>query len=188
MGRVVHYMDMIVQPMYDAVMVEKSRLADVLERWQQEQRLEWSQLARMAGISRGTINNIRHGNAVHSDSLRKLAKGLATHPNTGAFDPSVHTRALRDLFEAGGFIVAPEYPARDLRAMIAEVLGPERAAPKRHGGLACRQGPHRSPGRSPDTTLNTCSIRYARVRWQPDDLRLPPEGLPGAGAAILLHV
>jgi transcriptional regulator with XRE-family HTH domain len=120
-------MDMIAQPLYAAVMAGKSLLADVLERWQQEQRLDWSQLARMAGISRGTINNIRQGNSVTSDSLRKLAKGLATHPNTGAFDPKTHTRALRELFEAGGFIVTPEYPARDLRAMIADVLGPDSA-------------------------------------------------------------
>lgn len=120
-------MDMPVQALYAPVMADKSALAVVLERWQSEQRLEWSELARMAGVSRGTLNNIRKGAGVNSDSLRKIAKGLATHPNTGAFDRLTHDRALRELFQARGFIVSPEYPRADLRTTVAEIVGPARA-------------------------------------------------------------
>lgn len=112
----------------DAVMGERPTLATAVERWRIEQRLEWTQLARLAGISRGTLNNVRLGKSVNSDTLRKIALGLATHPHTGEFDAVVHARALRELFDVSGLIADDQLPRPDLRASVAEVVGAGRTA------------------------------------------------------------
>lgn len=108
-------------------MAEQSTLAEVLERWRVEQKLEWVQLARLAGVSRGTLNNLRLGKTANSDTLRKIARGLATHPYTGAFDAVVHRRALYEMFDAAGLVAADEHPRPDLRTSVMEVVGPTRA-------------------------------------------------------------
>jgi transcriptional regulator with XRE-family HTH domain len=98
-------------------------LAAVLERWRIEQKLEWRQLARLSSVSRGTLNNLRLGKSANSDTLRKIARGLATHPHTDAFDTVVHRRALYDLFDAAGLVAGDEFPRPDLRTSVLEVVG-----------------------------------------------------------------
>ena len=85
------------------LMAEATALGAQLDRWIKRQRLSVAELCRLSGMSRRTIYNIGDGASVTSETLRKIARGLATDPHTGELDRRTHSEALRDLLAAGGF-------------------------------------------------------------------------------------
>jgi hypothetical protein len=85
-----------------SVTVRKT-LAEALDGWIADQRLRVADVARSGGLSRQTVYNIRDGELVSPETVRKLARGVATDPRTGVLDRSLYGMALSELFLAAGF-------------------------------------------------------------------------------------
>lgn len=89
------------------MLTDHSRLADALQRWLERTRLEKAAVARQGGLSRGTLYSILDGSPAEPDTLRKIARGLATDPFTKAFNPHLYAEAVQDLFTAAGYELPP---------------------------------------------------------------------------------
>jgi hypothetical protein len=94
------------------LLTDHSRLADALERWLQRTRLEKAVVARQGGLSRGTLYYILDGSPAEPDTLRKVARGLATDPFSKAFDPHLYADAIEELFAAAGYALPPNEVVR----------------------------------------------------------------------------
>lgn len=115
------------------VVAEQTRLAAVLDDWLRRQRVPVAHLTRVGKVSANTIWLIQQGTTTKPEiqTLRKIARGLATDPADAAFDQIVYAEALRDL--AGAADLAGEIddiPTPTLEAAIrAEgVKSPRKAA------------------------------------------------------------
>lgn len=99
--------------------LDKTALADALDVWMKRQRLQPAALARLAGVSRPTVYAALRGDRISGDSLRAIARGLATDPFSGELDPAVYAEALRELAEVGSHPdLAVDVPMPDLEALI----------------------------------------------------------------------
>lgn len=86
------------------------------------QRLKQADLVRLSGLSRPTITAAREGSKIGTESVRALARGLATDPYDGTFDGTVYADALRDLAEAAGYPhLLTEMPSADLESEIRAI-------------------------------------------------------------------
>lgn len=97
-------------------------LADVLDQWLADQRLSIAELARMAGVGRPTIYKMRSGERPSVETLRKIARGLATTPRSGQFDADAYSLAARDLFAAAGYEQPPEVHTVPVEEEIARMV------------------------------------------------------------------
>lgn len=87
------------------LVAERTDLAEALDGWRRKQRVEWTHVSRVSGVSRNTIYNALDGGRPTSDALRKVARGLATDPHSGELDRIVFEEIVRDLFGIAGFDV-----------------------------------------------------------------------------------
>jgi transcriptional regulator with XRE-family HTH domain len=112
------------------LVAERATLADELGRWMRTRRLQPTQLARLAGVSRPTIHNALRGDRISGDSIRAIARGLAMDPESEQLDPTVYADVLRDLADAAGRpAIAEDIPAADLDSEIRSIVkSPKRAA------------------------------------------------------------
>jgi transcriptional regulator with XRE-family HTH domain len=112
------------------LLAERVTLADELGRWMRARRLQPTQLARLAGVSRPTVHNALRGDRISGDSIRAIARGLAMDPESEQLDPTVFGEVLRDLAEAAGRpAIAEDIPAADLDSEIRGIVkSPKRAA------------------------------------------------------------
>lgn len=87
------------------LVAERTLLGEVLERWLHRQRVTVAHVVRQGGLSRNTVWLIQQGTTASPEleTLRKLARGLATDPFSVEFDAQVYTDALRELAAAAGF-------------------------------------------------------------------------------------
>lgn len=88
------------------LVAEQTRLAEAIERWLQRQRLTVAHVVRYGGLSRNTVWLIQQGTTAspEMETLRKLARGLATDPyGTHEVDTNVYREAWRDLALSCGF-------------------------------------------------------------------------------------
>lgn len=98
------------------------------------QRVTVSHVAHHGNLSRNTIYLIQQGTTTDPspDTLRKIARGLATNARTGKFERSTYVEALRDLAAIAGRVALSEeasaIPPVDLEAEIALVVGSRRRA------------------------------------------------------------
>lgn len=109
---------------------ERADLAGVLNGWVERSRLDKAVLARLAGIGRDTLYRVLRGMPAQPDTLRKLARGLATDPFSGEVDQAVRYEALRDFAQVTGFELMEDDTPPSLEAAIrAEgVKSPRKAA------------------------------------------------------------
>lgn len=77
-------------------------LAVVLREWIDRQRIPISKIAENGGLSRTVIYDVVNGKRPESDTLRKLALGLAVDPRTEIRDEAIEAEVLADLMEAAG--------------------------------------------------------------------------------------
>lgn len=115
------------------LVAEQTRLASILEDWLQRQRVPVAHLTRVAKVSANTVWLIQQGTTTKPEiqTLRKIARGLATDPVDRSFDQAVFAEALHELSDAAGLLdEIDEVPAPTLEGMIrAEgVKSPKRAA------------------------------------------------------------
>ena len=113
------------------LLAESLTLAETVQRWLRRQRLDVAQVARLGGLSRPTVHKVMRGDRVSGDSLRGIAKGLASDPYTREMDPSIYAEALRELAEAADMPhLLHEAPAPPtLEDQIGRVVrNPDRAA------------------------------------------------------------
>lgn len=115
------------------VVAEQTRLASVLEDWLSRQRVPVAHLTRVAKVSANTVWLIQQGTTTRPEiqTLRKIARGLATDPKDGSFDQAVYDEALRDLAEAAGMGgELDDVPPPTLESMIRSegVKSPMKAA------------------------------------------------------------
>ena len=109
---------------------ERVELADVVREWMDRQRLDRVELAKLSGIARNTLYRILEGMAAQPETVRKIARGVATDPRTGDIDSTVRAAALRDFARVTDIDLAEEAPPPTLESAIrAEgVKSPRQAA------------------------------------------------------------
>lgn len=109
---------------------ERVDLAECVQSWMQRQRLEKAELARLSGIGRNTLYRILEGMPAQPDTLRKIAKGVATDPHSGEVDAAVRQDVLKDFSDATGFDLIDLAPPPSLEAAIRSegVRSPRQAA------------------------------------------------------------
>ncbi len=103
------------------LVAERTRLADVIERWLHRQRLTKAHVSKHGGVSTNTIWLIQQGTTTSPEleTLRKVARGLATDPHSAEFDAQVYIEALRDMAGAAGFPEPAEaLPTPDLESAL----------------------------------------------------------------------
>lgn len=84
------------------LVAERTELGQALEGWRQQQRVEWTHVSRVSGVSRNTIYNAMDGGTPGTDTLRKIARGLATDPYTGDLNRIAYEAIIIDLFKKAG--------------------------------------------------------------------------------------
>lgn len=89
-------------------MAERTLLAERLDGWRRKQRVEWTHVSRSSGVGRNTIYNALDGGTPGTDTLRKIARGLATDPHGGDLDRLAYVEIVSSLFEAAGYDVPPD--------------------------------------------------------------------------------
>lgn len=127
--------------------MERTRLGDTLERLIQDQRVSIAHIVKYSGISRNTIWLIQQGVTTdpEPETLRKIARGLATDPHSTKFDRPVYVNSLRALCEAAGLPdLTEEIPPCDLETEIRAVVGDRDAASVLT--LLVRRYPRMTPG------------------------------------------
>lgn len=103
------------------LVAERTRLGDTLERWLQRQRVTKAHVSKHGGVSTNTIWLIEQGTTTRPEmeTLRKIARGLATDPFDGTVDPQAFADAWRQLAAAAGLPEpASEMPAPDLESVL----------------------------------------------------------------------
>lgn len=113
------------------LVAERADLADVVKTWMERRRLDRVELARLSGIARNTLYRILEGMAAQPETLRKIAKGLATDPHTDEIDSGIRLLALRDFAQVAGIDLADDAPPPTLeQAIRAEGIQSPRQAAK----------------------------------------------------------
>lgn len=94
------------------LVAERTRLGEVIDKWLQRLRVTKAHVARFGGVSPNTLNYISQGTTTspEMETLRKIARGLATDPFTSAVDQAAYADAWRELAVAAGL---PE-PSADI--------------------------------------------------------------------------
>lgn len=103
------------------LVAEQTRLGAVLDDWINRQRVPVAHLARHGGVSANTIWLIQNGTTTRPEiqTLRKIAKGLATDPSDQTFDQAVFERSLKELAAAADRVAEiDDVPSPTLEAMI----------------------------------------------------------------------
>lgn len=91
------------------LVAERTELGDLIEDWiVDRQRLTKTAVAKMAGFTRQTLENIQKGASTRRTTLRSLVKAIATDPRTGELDAVVYLEALTEIFEKAGFEPEPD--------------------------------------------------------------------------------
>ena len=80
------------------------------------------ELAIVAGVGRGTVQRIERGEATTAQTLRQIARGLATD-GAGHIDEARCERYYARLMEAAGFSPRAEPAPRRWRPPVAAVQG-----------------------------------------------------------------
>jgi transcriptional regulator with XRE-family HTH domain len=110
---------------------ERSELTETLTAWIERMRLDKSELTRLAGIGRQTLYRLLDGERPQPETLRKIARGLATDPRSRDIDPILRREALRDFEAATGLELLDADEALNLEAAIrAEGIKSPRQASK----------------------------------------------------------
>lgn len=107
------------------VVAERVRLGDVIDALIKRHRVGITHISDTGGVSRNTIDLIRKGTTGEPgpETLRKIARGLATDPHSGDFDRPVYVDALRKMSEAAGLPdLTLDFPPCDLEAEIRSVI------------------------------------------------------------------
>lgn len=107
-------------------MAERTRLGDTLEKLIQDQRVSIAHIVKYGEISRNTIWLIQQGvtTTPEPETLRKIARGLATDPHSAQFDRPVYITCLRTLCEGAGMRdLTADIPPCDLETEIRAVVG-----------------------------------------------------------------
>ncbi len=113
--------------MVDMQVQQAARLSGALRSLRKRQRISQSALASLSGVSRTTITNIEAGldpmtnqaPSPRADTLRALARGLATDGHGGRHD-DLETTFYADLMDAAGYLPAPWNMADALRSHSPE--------------------------------------------------------------------
>lgn len=86
----------------------RGALAEELRRWRRRARLSQRDLARLSGLSQGTIRDIETGSQTRPklDTLRLLARAIATGEDRVTDEDTAHLCYLR-MFLAAGYDAAP---------------------------------------------------------------------------------
>src|SRR4051812_49329673 len=106
-------------------------LASVLSRWIRQERLRPADIERASGITRAHLWLMTSGKVSRPtpETLRKLARALATDPHTGERDRVKAELALRELSEAAGYPELGTDPdASDLAAALRAAVGNQQVA------------------------------------------------------------
>jgi transcriptional regulator with XRE-family HTH domain len=109
-------------------------LATVLTRWIRRRRLTQVQIAAASGITRSYISTMANGGVSRPspETLRRLARGVATEPERVDADGTVvpklldqleYEQALRELSEAAGFADLTHEPDRGVLVREIQALG-----------------------------------------------------------------
>lgn len=87
-----------------------ARLSAMLERWMRRQRVKTEHLVRHGAVSRNTVWRARHDQTERPtiDTIRRIARALATDPYDRSIDYVAYVRASRDLLGAAGYDPAEE--------------------------------------------------------------------------------
>lgn len=85
-------------------------LSAMLDRWMRRQRVRTEHLVRHGAVSRNTISRVRHDQTERPtvDTIRRIARALATDPYDRSIDYVAYVRASRDLLLAAGYDPADE--------------------------------------------------------------------------------
>lgn len=129
------------------LVAERTRLADTVDRWLQRQRVSKVHLTKFGGISANTLWLIQQGTTTspEMETLRKIAKGLATDPYSKDMDREVYLEAWRDLAAAAGHPdPTQEIPPADLDSEIRAII------PNRRRAAAIAEFVRRYPDMTPD--------------------------------------
>lgn len=114
------------------LVAERSRLGEAVDRWLQRQRVTKAHVSKHGGVSTNTIWLIQQGttSSPELETLRKIARGLATDPFSRELDRLVYADALRDLALSCGFPdpTLEESPPPSMEASIRTVARPRGAA------------------------------------------------------------
>lgn len=103
----------------------ESGLASVLSRWIRRERLRPADIERAAGVTRAHLWLITTGKVSRPmpETLRKIAQGLATDPDTGEVDRLKRDQALMELSAAAGYPETGDADADELAHAIRAVVG-----------------------------------------------------------------
>jgi transcriptional regulator with XRE-family HTH domain len=105
---------------------ESPSLATVLTRWIRRERLRPYDIERASGITRAHLWLMTHGRVKRPtpETLRKLAKALASDPETGEVDRLKRNEALREMSAAVGYADPGSSADRDdLVRVVGAVVG-----------------------------------------------------------------
>jgi transcriptional regulator with XRE-family HTH domain len=108
--------------------MKSSIWGEAVRRHLREHGLTQTELARLAGISRGTVQHILRGGHCHTETLERIANALGT-PLTDLFQETVSLGVRRDKLVAA---VLREL-SDTIGEAVAEHLARRRRAEKRHG-------------------------------------------------------
>lgn len=109
----------------------KPSLATVLKRWMRRERLRPNEVAGLAGISRAHLWLMLNGRVARPtpETLRKLARALASDPHERTVDRLKRDEALRELALVAGYPdLADRADAGELIRAIMAVVGNPQAA------------------------------------------------------------
>lgn len=128
------------------LLAERLSLADVLQTWMRRQRLRPVDLVRLSGLSRPTVYEARDGGRVSAETVRLLARALATDPYDGEVNAALHAEALRELAEAANYphLLSEAPPPPDLDSEIRAII------PNRTRAAAIAEFVRRYPNMTPD--------------------------------------
>lgn len=120
-------------------------LAIVLSRWIRRERLRPADIAAASGISRAHLWLMTSGKVTRPtpETLRRLALGLATDPDTGEVDRLKRDAALAELSRAAGYPdLAEDVDEGDVVRAVRSLVGNQQAAEfwigmmRKHGAVS----------------------------------------------------
>lgn len=112
------------------LVAERTGLAETLTAWIERMRLEKAELTRLSGIGRQTLYRLLDGERPQSETLRKIARGLATDPRSFEVDAILRREVLRDFEAVTGLDLLDDDPPPTLEDAIRSegIHSPRQAA------------------------------------------------------------